>query len=350
MVIKELDGNQALLGEKIKQVLPGLDIITIEAQVKIMTFQVDFLLTVRFKRKEYLFICETKSLGSPSHLFPAIAQLKKIAEYKKAYLIIIAPYISQRSAEMCRENQVGFIDLEGNAFLSFDNVLVDKRVKERTEVEKREVVEIFSPRATRIIRVLLENKKEKWLITDLAKEANISIGYASDVLKALNKQGYVDREKRKGFQVKDKAALLDKWASIYDFNQNKIINLYTFEKDFENLFKNIKDVSDSLKLKCGLTLLSGASIVAPYIARFSNIYLYIEGDIKTWTEKLDLREVESGANFYLVIPYDEGVFYGLQKVKGIPLISNIQLYLDLIKYPARGKEQADYLRNQLIKF
>ncbi|MCK4278894.1 MAG: hypothetical protein KAW82_06895 [Desulfurellaceae bacterium] len=351
MKTRELKNNSLILKEKIRQLLPGLEIEDIQAEVKMRDVRVDFLLTGNLKGKEYIFVCEVKSSSFPSHVLSTVTQLKKvISEYKNAYPIIIAPYISQRSAEICRENQVGFVDLEGNAFLSFDNILIDKRVKERTKVEKREVVEIFSPRATRIIRVLLENKKERWLITDLAKEANVSVGYTSNVLSALVNQGYVGREKRKGFQVKDMTALLDRWASIYDFSQNEIISLYTFEKDFGNLFKKINDVSDSLKLKCGLTLLSGASIVAPYIARFADIYLYIQGDIKIWKEKLDLREVEAGANFYLIIPYDEGIFYALNKVKGVPVVGNIQLYLDLIKYPARGKEQAEYLRNQLIKF
>jgi len=348
--MRQLENNELILKEKVKQTLPELEIEDIQVEVKMKDAQVDFLFIGKLRGKNYIFVCEVKSSGFPSHILPTIIQLKKVAGYKNAYPIIIAPYISQRSAEICRQNQVGFIDLEGNAFLSFDDILIDKRVKERTKVEKREIGEIFSPRATRIIRVLLENKKEKWLITDLAKEANLSVGYTSEVLRALINQGYVDRQKRKGFRIKDKASLLNRWASIYNFSQNKIINLYTFEKDFGGLFKKISDISDSLKLRCGLTLLSAASIVAPYIARFSDVYLYIYGDIKTWREKLDLREVEAGANFYLIIPYDEGVFYGLRKVKGIPVVGNIQLYLDLIKYPARGKEQAEYLRSQLIKF
>jgi len=349
--MKELLYNESTVKEKVNQVLPELEITGIQAEVKMRDAQVDFLLTGNLKGKERVFVCEVKSASFPSHILSTVTQLKRVvSEYKNAYPIIIASYISQRSAEICRQNRVGFIDLEGNAFLSFDNILVDKRVKERTMVEKREVVEIFSPRATRIIRALLENRKERWLITNLAKEANVSVGYTSNVLKTLVKQGYVEREKRKGFRAKDKAALLDRWASIYNFSQNKIINLYTFEKEFGSLFKKIGNVADSLNLKCGLTLLSGASIVAPYIARFADIYLYIQGDIKIWKEKLDLREVEAGANFCLVIPYDEGVFYGLRRVKESPVVGNIQLYLDLIKYPARGKEQAEYLRSQLIKF
>lgn len=350
MKIKDLAKNNIILQNKFNQVLPELEIQSIQAEAKIIDARADFLITAKLKDKKYTFICELKSLGAPSHVLSAIAQLKKIIEYKKAYPIIIAPYISQRSAEICRQNEVGFIDLEGNVFLSIGDVLIDKRVSERNNIEKREIGEIFSPRATRIIRVLLENKKQKWFISDLAKEADVSLGYTSEVLRALVNQGYVDRQKRKGFQLKDKTALLDKWASIYNFSQNKIVNLYTFEKNFGSLFKKISNTSNLLKLKCGLTLLSAASIVAPYIARFADIHLYVQGDIENWKEKLDLREIEAGANFYLITPYDEGVFYGLRRVKEIPIVGNIQLYLDLIKYPARGKEQAEFLRKQLIKF
>ncbi len=349
MKIKEL--GKSKLQDNLRQVLPELEVKDIQANVKIGDARADFLFTGRIKGKEYIFICEAKSLGSPSHILPAIAQLKRMEKYKKGYPIILGPYISQRSAEICRQNEVGFMDLQGNVYLSFSDVLIDRRVKERNHVEKREIVEIFSPKATRIIRVLLENvNRERWLISELSQESEVSLGYASEVLNALVNQGYMEKQKRKGFQLKDGAGLLDRWASVYSFSQNKIVNLYTLEKDFAILFKRINDVSGLLKLKCGLTLLSAASIVAPYIARFSDIYLYVQGDIEMWREKLDLREVEVGANFHLITPYDEGVFYGLRKVKRSPIIGNIQLYLDLIKYPARGKEQAEYLRKQLIRF
>lgn len=347
----ELERNQAQLKEVFLRLLPELKNINIKPQVNINGCKADFLVTLNIKGKDSILICEIKSLGSPSHLLPAVVQLKKIIEGKKGYPVIIAPYISQRSAEICRQNSVGFIDLEGNAFLSFGNILIDKRVKERINIEKKQISEIFSARATRIIRVLLENpSKERWLISDLAKEAEVSLGYTSDVLSALSGQGYIEKKKRKGIQLKEKAALLDRWASAYSFSQNNIFSLYTLEKDFSAVFKKITGLSEALKLKSALTLHSAASLVAPYVARFSDIYLYVEGDITLWKKKLDLRDVERGANFYLIRPYDEGVFYGLRKVKGIPVIGNVQLYLDLFKYPARGKEQAEYVRQKLIGF
>lgn len=347
MKITEIETNWV---EKIKRFLPELSIKNVRSKIQMNGIIADLIFTGKIKGKEYQFIMEIKSNGAPGLISNAINQLKAINAEKKAYPIIMAPYISQRSAELCRQNNIGFIDLEGNAFLSFDNILIDKRLKERFNIEKKDIKEIFSPRATRVIRVLLENNDRQWLINDLADEAKISIGYTSIVLTFLVQQGYGEKQKRKGFRLKDKTALLEKWASVYDFSKNKIIGLYTLEKDFNGLLKKVADISESVKTQCGLTSFPAASLVAPYVARFSDIYLYIQNNIEFWREKLDLREVPSGANFYIIVPYDEGVFYGLRKINGIPIIGNIQLYLDLFKYPARGKEQAEYLRTQLIKF
>jgi len=350
MKLKDLTRRSLKALGQLGRVLPGLQIKNFKENTRFKDTQIDLLFTGRLKGKQYRFVCEMKSLGSPSHILSSIAKIREIAQSKKAYPIIFTSYISQRSAEICRETEVGFLDSEGNAFLSFGDVLVDRRVKDRTNIERRQITAIFSPRATRLIRVLLENAKKTWLITELAREAKLSLGHTSEVLRALVDQDYVNRQKRKGFQLENPAPLLDRWASEYDLSKNEITSLYSFEKDFSALFRGIGDISRVLELKSGLTLLSGASVVAPYVARFSDIHVYVEGDIELWKENLDLREVQGGANVHLLAPYDEGVFYASRKVNGIPVIGNIQLYLDLFKYPARGKEQAEHLRSQLMEF
>jgi len=51
----------------------------------------------------------------------------------------------------------------------------------------------------------------------------------------------------------------------------------------------------------------------------------------------------------LIQPYDEGVLYGIQTIEGLKVVSDIQLYIDLYKYPARGREQAEFLKKERIK-
>ena len=67
-------------------------------------------------------------------------------------------------------------------------------------------------------------------------------------------------------------------------------------------------------------------------------------------DKLNLKKVDSGSNVVLLRPYDDGVYYGLQKKDRINITSTIQLYVDLYGYRGRGEEQAEFLRSQVIKF
>ena len=51
----------------------------------------------------------------------------------------------------------------------------------------------------------------------------------------------------------------------------------------------------------------------------------------------------------MVLPYDEGVFYGLAKVGEINVVSKVQLYVDLFNFPARGEEAAGALLKSIEK-
>ena len=54
-----------------------------------------------------------------------------------------------------------------------------------------------------------------------------------------------------------------------------------------------------------------------------------------------------GGNVSIVLPYDEGVFYGACKVNGLNVVSEVQLHVDLLNYPARGEEAAEALLREL---
>jgi hypothetical protein len=53
---------------------------------------------------------------------------------------------------------------------------------------------------------------------------------------------------------------------------------------------------------------------------------------------MELRPVEKGGNVRLVLPKDSGVFYGAKVFDSVKIVSNVQLYVDLVNYPARGEE------------
>lgn len=51
----------------------------------------------------------------------------------------------------------------------------------------------------------------------------------------------------------------------------------------------------------------------------------------------------------MVLPYDEGIFYGVSQVDGVNVVSKVQLFVDLFNYPARGEEAAEVMLRSLEK-
>ena len=52
----------------------------------------------------------------------------------------------------------------------------------------------------------------------------------------------------------------------------------------------------------------------------------------------------------ILVPYDEGVYYKVQEIAAVKVANPIQIYLDLYNYAGRGREQAQFLRERVIKF
>lgn len=134
----------------------------------------------------------------------------------------------------------------------------------------------------------------------------------------------------------DPARLLKRWAASHDFlTENTFEEFQTFERDLDSLLKQVRGLSVSY----ALTGLVGAWLLAPHVRPTTlDMYVLNKELTKEVAKVLDLRLVEKGGNVRLFSPYDAGVFYGSRAVDGIKIVSNVQLYVDLVNYPARGEE------------
>jgi hypothetical protein len=103
------------------------------------------------------------------------------------------------------------------------------------------------------------------------------------------------------------------------------------------------------KIQYALTLFSGANRLAPF-TRYNVGTSYFSGDVEELKRDLELKEVPTGANLQILVPYDDGVYYRAQEIDSVKVVNPIQIYLDLYKYAGRGREQAEFLRERIIKF
>jgi hypothetical protein len=100
-----------------------------------------------------------------------------------------------------------------------------------------------------------------------------------------------------------------------------------------------------------LGLHAGANLIDPYSV-YKEVHIYAENkEVIDWfMEKMKLREAEEGANLIFLLPYyKHSVSYGKQRIKGVWVVSDLQLYLDLHNYPIRGLEQAEHLYEKRLR-
>jgi len=68
---------------------------------------------------------------------------------------IRSAYVSPESAEICKKDGIGYLDLAGNCRLSFDQVFISREGFRNRFTKRRDLRSLYAPKATRVLRVLL---------------------------------------------------------------------------------------------------------------------------------------------------------------------------------------------------
>jgi hypothetical protein len=337
-------GAEAL--KKCLQPLPFVQSISIGSQERGGVSRPDLVARLATRKGEIPLIADVKNSGQPRIAREA---LNRLILYRQqlpgSYAIFLAPYISSQSADLLRRENVGYIDFSGNCFLSFDDVYISVEGRPNLYPQNRDLKTIFSPRASRVIRVLLTQPYNSWKTEELSREAEVSLGLVANVKKLLLEREWA-KERKKGFVLAAPNELLREWARTYSYKQNEICDFYSMD-DQPEVERQLAALSKGDGFRFALTLFSGAARVAPY-TRFNRVFAYAETDMEWLKEALNLKPVPSGANVTLLVPYDSGVFYGARAYDDISVVSPVQLYLDLVSYKGRGEEAAQFLFERVI--
>jgi len=258
----------------------------------------------------------------------------------------MAPYISPQAAEICVKEGFGFADLAGNCLLSFDQVFISKEGRKNPLARKRDLRSLYSPKAERVLRVLLSVPGQWWKVQSLADTAGVSLGQSFNVKKLLADREWIET-RPKGFRLTAPANLLAEWKENYDFRRSTVREYYTL-RPIADIERTLAEDCERNKVAYALAGFSSAARYAPTV-RYQRVMAYVLGDFSGVTRRLELKPVTSGANVNLISPYDEGVFYGAQLKDAAKVTSPVQTYLDLRQIKGRGEEAADFLMQQVIQ-
>jgi hypothetical protein len=301
---------------------------------------------VRIQVGNETLVAEYRRASDIATVAHAIEHLKDAAESEEGIPLLVVPYMGAKGAERCKTEGVGWVDLSGNAHLRTGSLLIHVEGRPNEYKQKGRPTNPFAPKSSRISRFLLAHPNQRFRQKEIAEEADVGRGWTSKVVRRLEEKGLVRRGDDKRVGVPDPSLLLDAWHEKYDFSKHRVTKGTVAAKDSVSLTRRLASAFDSASIEYAATGLSAAWLLTRF-AQFRITTLYLsrppEEDLK---REISLREDPKGANVWLVVPNDEGVFYGSSVHDGISHVHPVQVYLDLKGHPERSEEAAGSIRKE----
>jgi len=318
---------------------------------------------------------EVKTYVTPKQLeevSPWIARLKSLQP--ETAVAIIAPYMSPQAQKFCIENAIDFIDLAGNLSINVPGKFTLQRlgVRGKSESAAREntrIQNVYSGKASRVLRVLLQTPRT-WNLTTLGNElaietrANpfvsavsdvsrgtfeISLGSISKALSTLEQELWI-RRRNSAIVIPEPIRLLSQWAEKYKERYRwRLRGSFTCTNPFG---AEPRSVAESLNRiapgQFAFTGAAAASLRAPFVD-IDKIDLFVNSP----ETGVRIREMSVGQgvgpSIRVSSPYDFGVFMYARYEGNVPVVSDVQSYLDLFSRGGRDLKQAQYLLQNRIQ-
>ncbi|MBI4598425.1 MAG: hypothetical protein HY737_08510 [Candidatus Omnitrophica bacterium] len=294
---------------------------------------------------------DVRTEASPGRMAEAARRLKTAAA-TRGYPMIASRFLSARMRQLVREAGVGYLDLAGNCRVHIGDLYIEKVVDHNPFPRRGRPASLFTPISSRIVRAVLEEPKRLWQVQELASAADVSLGHASAVCHRLSDEAYAEWAQRR-LRLRQPALLLDAWREQpAPAPAPQTLAYYSFERESARLMRRVSAAAARHHLRHAMTSFAAASVIAPFVRGVSAVCWYIDDALHAdrWVRALDLRPVDAGANALMTIAPDAGVWYRAHAVRGVTVVGSVQLYLDLCAEPSRGREQAEFLRQKVLKY
>ncbi len=264
--------------------------------------------------------------------------------------LVAVPFMSQSGRDRCTAACISWVDLSGNAAISAPGVRILIEKKPNLYKTPGRPTSIFAPKSSRIARWLLIHPNKWHTQREIARATNSNEGYTSRIVARLEKNDLIVRDDSGAIRPRDPGILLEAWSEYYDFEKHSIRRGHVAARSGEQILRLLIEGLSRSSIPCAATGLAAAWLMDSFAGfRIVTIYLAEEPTAELLSS-LDFREDERGANVWLAVPNDEGVFHGSMKINGIRCVHPVQVYLDLSAHPERAEEAAKHLRNSHLSW
>lgn len=266
-----------------------------------------------------------------------------------APVMLAMPRISPQLHAMLRDKQINHVDLAGTLYLHAPGIRIDVQQRLASSIihrpAKPQMVNPFSKRASMVLRVLFEQPAEPLRVTELAAQTGLAAGWASGVADEIVNRGYAERSAQ-GIRLADPASALRDWLVAYTWTKNDRVS-YVVPYAPDELPRRLGMFFQKPKVEWALTLLSAVQRLVGYVQAVGPVHVYVSAEetaLRDALKKLFAEPSLGEGQFTILTPYyGKAAFFGARPVNGAPVISDLQLFLDLARFPVRGPEAAEAL-------
>lgn len=275
-------------------------------------------------------------------LLPGLARsLRALAGFVP--LLVVAPWLSPRTQELLASENINFLDLTGNALVKLDNpaVFIQSVGAVRNPAPAaRGRATIRGAKAARLVR-LLADVRPPYGVSELAATADLTAGYVSRLLDALDRDALIERGRRGVVDDVDVTGLLRAWAVGYDVFKRDVVSAFVAPKGANTALEQLAAMSTRTLVTGSFAAVRLAPVAAP-----SLLAVYCE-DVNEAARALGLLPADDGANVTLLRPFDGVVWARASIADDTGYAAPSQVAVDCLtgngRMPAEGEALLEWM-------
>ncbi len=271
--------------------------------------------------------------------------------------ILVAETTSAGARQILEENGVAYLDGLGNSSIRLSGLFVRTGTARvvASNPHREPVKARLAGKAGLVVQALLLNRDRSWSVAEMAAEAGVSSGLAHRVLARLEDADVVAAAgigPRKVRRITEPAALLDLWVDEEKEPGVRLTAAFVLGRPGTPLANLVSERLAAAGTTHAITGSAAAAIMAPALTSVPVTQVRVTaatpaGDVLT---AMGARQVEEGANLVIVQGANDSELRYRRTVGAVWLAANTRIYLDALRDPRRGKEQAQVFRESVLGF
>ncbi len=269
--------------------------------------------------------------------------------------IVVAETVTESARRTLEAGGLGYVDGHGNAHIRLPGVFVHTVGGPEVRAQAKRSPMRLSGKAGLVAQALLLEPDREWQITELVARCQVSAGLVHRVLARLEAAEVVTVRgtgPTKRRRLGQPTALLDLWAEEDEEPRTRSTPLFVLPSGGRTLGSQCSEHLGSRSILHAVTGAAAAAVLAPGLTSVpvSQIRLGAHADIDDVLVALAARRVSEGANVVLLQPPTDVELHFRQCPHDTWLAANTRIYLDALRDPRRGAEQAATFREAVLRF